>query len=86
MNIDTREAFGLKAYDDAIRVEKPRIEVILSSAIPPEMCKKIGLGYIDPATVNPDDFRNREDEGILFVEKAGEILYRIKSTSYGSQP
>jgi nickel-dependent lactate racemase len=59
-------------------VEKPRIEVILASAISPEMCKKINLGYLDPATVNPDEYRNREEEGILFVEKAGEILHRIK--------
>lgn len=59
-------------------VEKPRIEVILASAISPEMCKKINLGYLDPETVNPDNYRNREEEGILFVEKAGEILHRVK--------
>jgi lactate racemase len=59
--------------------EKPRIEVILASAIPPEMCRKISLGYLDPATVNPDDYRNRENEDILFVEKAGEILHRLRS-------
>ncbi len=58
--------------------EKPRIEVILASAIPPEICHKISLGYLDPATVTPDDYRNREDEGVLFVEKAGEILHRLK--------
>lgn len=60
-------------------VEKPRIDVILASAIPPELCEKISLGYLDPDTLNPDDFREREDEGILFVEKAGEILHRVKS-------
>lgn len=60
-------------------VEKPRIDVILASAISPEKCRKINLGYLDPATVNPDDYRNREDENILFVEKAGEILYRVRS-------
>jgi len=64
-------------------IEKPRIEVILASAISPEMCRQIGLGYLDPATVNPDDFRNREKEGVLFVEKAGEILYRTKASSAG---
>ena len=60
-------------------IEKPRIEVVLASAIPPEMCRKINLGYLDPAAVNPDDFRNREAEGVLFVEKAGEILHRLRS-------
>lgn len=57
--------------------EKPRIEVILSSAISPETCAKISLGYLDPTSLNPNDFRNREADGILFVEKAGEILHRL---------
>jgi lactate racemase len=60
-------------------IEKPRIEVILASAISTEMCRKINLGYLDPAAVNPDAFRNREAEGVLFVEKAGEILHRLRS-------
>lgn len=60
-------------------MEKPRIEVILASAISPETCRKISLGYLDPTTINPDDYRNRENEGILYVEKAGEILHRLKS-------
>jgi len=59
-------------------VEHPRIEVVLASAIPEEVCRKINLGYMDPATINPDDFRNKEGKGILFVEKAGEILHRIR--------
>jgi nickel-dependent lactate racemase len=58
-------------------VEKPRIQVILASAIPPETCAKINLGYLDPKTVDPEQYRNREAEGILFVEKAGEILHRL---------
>ncbi|MBU1565459.1 MAG: DUF2088 domain-containing protein [Proteobacteria bacterium] len=66
-------------------IEKPRIEVILASAIPEETCKKINLGYLDPKVINPDDYRNKEDEGILFVEKAGEILHRLKNPLLGSQ-
>jgi lactate racemase len=65
--------------------EKPRIEVILASAIPPEVCAKISLGYLDPTTINPDDFRDREAEGILFVEKAGEILHRLPKPILRSQ-
>ena len=57
--------------------EQPRIEVILASAIPPETCAKINLGYLDPKTIDPEQYRNREAEGILFVEKAGEILHRL---------
>lgn len=59
-------------------VEHPRIDVILASAMSEERCRKISLGYMDPASINPDDYKNREDEGILFVEKAGEILHLVK--------
>jgi len=59
-------------------IERPRIEVILASAISPELCRWINLGYLDPDSVDPDEYRNREHEGIFFVEKAGEILHRVK--------
>ena len=61
-------------------IEKPRIEVVIASQIPPETCAKINLGYLDPDNINPDEFRNREAEGVLFVEKAGEILHRVKKS------
>lgn len=63
--------------------EKPRIEVVLASAIPEEVCRKINLGYLDPRTLDPDSYRHREDEGILFVEKAGEILHRLPNPILG---
>jgi nickel-dependent lactate racemase len=66
---------GIGAMIDG--VERPRIEVILASGIPEEMCRTINLGYLDPNAINPDDYRNREQEGILFVEQAGEILHRL---------
>ena len=69
---------GTGAMKDGI--EKPRIEVVIASQIPPETCAKINLGYLDPDTINPDEFRNREAEGVLFVEKAGEILHRVKKS------
>ena len=37
------------------------------------------LGYLDPASINVAEWQNREDEGILYVPKAGEILYRLKT-------
>ncbi len=61
-------------------VERPRIEVIIASQIPPEVCAKINLGYMDPESLDPEDFKNRESDGILFVEKAGEILHRVKKS------
>jgi hypothetical protein len=67
---------GSGAYENG--VETPRIQVTLASQIPPEDCARLNLGYMDPACINLDEWTNREDEGILFVPKAGEYLYRIK--------
>ena len=47
--------------------ETPRAEVTLATQIPEAKCRQINLGYRDPATINPEDFANREDEGILLV-------------------
>lgn len=57
-------------------VEKPNVHVVLSSKIPAEDCARLNLGYMDPAKINVDEWKDREAEGILFVPKAGEILYR----------
>jgi nickel-dependent lactate racemase len=59
-------------------VEKPRIQVTLATRIPRERCERIGLGYVDPTTVNPEEWADCEDEGILLVPRAGEMLYRVK--------
>ncbi len=61
--------------------EKPRVKVMLATQIPPETCAKISLGYMDPATIKPEDYANREGEGVFYVPKAGEILYRLKNAS-----
>ncbi len=58
-------------------VEKPRINVSLATGISREVCKKINLGYHDPQTIRLEEWENREAEGILYVPKAGEILYRL---------
>jgi nickel-dependent lactate racemase len=67
---------GIGTYEDG--VEKPRIQVTLATRIPRARCERLNLGYLDPDTINADDWRNREDEGILLVPKAGEMLYRLK--------
>ena len=66
---------GTGCYENGI--ETRDVKVVLATAIPEETCRKIGLGYLDPAKVRIDDYRNREEEGILFVDHAGEILYRV---------
>ena len=60
-------------------VEHPRIRVTLASGISEETCRRINLGYRDPATIDVESFANREDEGILLVRKSGEYLYRLAS-------
>jgi len=71
---------GLGQYDAATGVETPRIRVTLATSIPEERCRRINLGYLDPASVKFDEWRNREQEGILLVPRAGETLYRLKQS------
>ena len=39
----------------------------------------VALSYRDPASIDPDDYRGREDEGILVVDHAGEVLHRVST-------
>ena len=66
---------GVGAYIDG--VERPRIDVILATAIPEDVCEQINLGYQDRSTIDIQAFENREDEGILVVPNAGEMLFRL---------
>jgi len=59
-------------------IEKPNVKVTLASKISAEDCARLNLGYLDLAKINPADWEHREDEGILYIPKAGEILYRLK--------
>ncbi|RCJ22983.1 hypothetical protein A6770_29235 [Nostoc minutum NIES-26] len=64
---------------DPIKGEQARIHVTLATGISPERCAVHNLNYRDPATIQPTEWSNRENEGILLVPKAGEILYRLNS-------
>ena len=64
-------------------VERPRIRVTLATGIPRERCERIGLGYLDPRTVDPETWAGREDEGVLLARRAGEILYRVEPGTDG---
>jgi hypothetical protein len=68
---------GDGTFDGA--VEQPRIRVTLATRIPRERCERVNLGYLDPDTVNVNEWQGREEEGILLVERAGEMLYRVRS-------
>jgi len=69
--------YGQGTFDGT--VETPRARVTLATGIPEEVCRKINLGYRDPNSIRIEEFQNREEEGILYVPKAGEILYRLKN-------
>jgi len=67
---------GAGTYVDG--VEAPRINVTLATGINPQRCAAIGLGYMDPASVDVSQWEARQDEGVLVVPRAGEMLYRLK--------
>lgn len=87
------EPWGIIAHSTHVRgvghmedgVEKPRVRVTLATGIPPEVCARICMGYLDPATIDPGQYENREDEGILYVKKAGEMLYRLTNAPEWAQ-
>jgi len=59
-------------------IEKPNVKVTLASRISAEDCAQLNLGYLDPSKINIEEWKDREEEGVLYVPKAGEILYRMK--------
>jgi len=69
---------GLGTYDARTAVETPRVTVTLATGIGPERCRRINLGYRDPATIDIAALSGREREGILVVPRAGEMLYRLR--------
>ncbi len=79
------EPWGILAHSTHVRgvgtfsdgVENGRIRVTLATGIPEETCRKVGLGYRDPATIQPEDWARRDEDGLLVVRDAGEILHRL---------
>jgi nickel-dependent lactate racemase len=69
---------GIGTYENGM--ERPRIEVVLATGIPEERCRAINLGYIDPERIDPGDYMGREKDGVLYVDKAGEMLYRLRQS------
>jgi nickel-dependent lactate racemase len=80
------EPWGILAHSTHVRgvgtcidgVERPRIRVTLATQIPESVCRAVNLGYRDPQSIHVADYQGREDQGILYVPKAGEMLYRLK--------
>jgi nickel-dependent lactate racemase len=70
---------GLGTYDPATGVESPRIRVTLATGISRERCRRINLGWLDPATV--DVLAWRKDPDTLVVPRAGESLHRVRRSA-----
>lgn len=71
---------GMGTYDATTGIEIPRISVTLATGIPEERCRRINLGYADYHEIDPTAWKGREQEGILYVPHAGEMLYRVRNT------
>jgi nickel-dependent lactate racemase len=69
--------YGLGTYEQGI--ECPRARVALATQLSPEKCKNINLFYRDPRGIRLEDYADREDEGILLVPQAGEMLFQLKN-------
>lgn len=67
---------GVGTYEGG--VERCRIRVTLATGIPEAICQEINLGYRDPATIDVESYAGREEEGVLLVRKAGEMLYHLE--------
>jgi nickel-dependent lactate racemase len=77
--------YGQGSYDAGTGSERPRIHVTLATSIPQAQCSELNLGYLDYRTINLEDWKDRESEGIKLIPHAGEILYRIKGAQKTAQ-
>ncbi|MCJ7693523.1 MAG: lactate racemase domain-containing protein [Sedimentisphaerales bacterium] len=73
---------GIGTYIDGI--EKPRINVVLATKIPENLCKKINLTYANPDKINITEYEN--DQQALVVHHAGEVLYRLADGTVPAVP
>jgi len=70
---------GIGTYDAKTGIETPRVRVTLATGLSEAQCREINLGYRDWRSIRPEDYANREDEGVLYVPKAGERLYHLRN-------
>ena len=68
---------GIGTYENG--VEKCRVKVTLATGIPEALCRKVNLGYRDPAGIDISYWQGHEGEGRLYVPQAGEMLYKLKN-------
>jgi len=59
-------------------IEYPRAAVSLATRLSREDCERLALGYVNPDEIDITEWMDQEAEGVLYVPKAGEMLYRVK--------
>jgi hypothetical protein len=69
--------YGIGTYENGVEI--PRARVTLATGLSAQTCKRLNLGYRDPQTIRIDEYANREQEGVLLVRKAGEMLYKLNN-------
>ncbi len=67
---------GLGTYENGI--EKPRITVTLATGISKADTEAVALNYRDWRSIDVESMRNREAEGVLVVDHAGEVLHKLR--------
>ncbi|GMA38157.1 lactate racemase domain-containing protein [Mobilicoccus caccae] len=70
---------GRGTYDPDTGEESLRIGVTLATQIPEEVCRRINVGYLDPASI--DLAALEADPQVTVVHNAGEILFRVRDRS-----
>jgi nickel-dependent lactate racemase len=63
-------------------VELPRIRVTLATGISESECRAVNLGYRDFRSIDVEAWRRDDDGESLYVPKAGETLFRLKSDPF----
>lgn len=75
---------GIGTYEGG--VEQPRITVTLATGIPEDVCRQVNLCYRDPASLDLSEWQGRQDDGRLYVPKAGEVLHKLKDGPAWQRP
>jgi nickel-dependent lactate racemase len=75
---------GLGTFDLATRDERPRTTVTLATGIEQDRCRRINLGYQNPASIDPAEWADGDDHALV-VSRAGEHLYRVGAPPAASE-
>jgi nickel-dependent lactate racemase len=71
---------GVGTYEGG--VERPRITVTLATRLSREECQAINLGYRNVSSIDVAGWKDREQDGLLYVPKAGETLFRLRNDPF----